>query len=253
MVDRFGGPSESRSSFRLSNLEFELPLRFVIILILSSLLVGSFANAAGLRLKVDFQGTKSDPEIESEIQSAVQKVLEFSRANELGIDKSDQFITKATVFETKVNFDNFIKATPEWKAGAIVPANYAGFGEKKEFFVVAWPAYQMIHPKDSRKEYQRLLVHEIAHLLHSAFLQGHDDKMGPVWFYEGFACYVADQYKDAAVPRDIGSVVSSPDRGSYRDYAAIFRGLRTKHPVRELLDKASTQDFNGWAISQLRR
>lgn len=226
--------------------------RFPFNLLLLSLLLANIGFASEALLTVSFQGMKSDTKIEGEIKDAVDQILEFSHSNQLGIRTGEPFITKATVYGTKSSFDSFIEASPGWKAGAKVPATYVGFGEKRALFVISWTAYQGVHPSDSHSEYEKLIVHEIAHLFHAAYLKNNEDKMGPVWFYEGFACVVADQYKDATLPKDFASVINSPERASYRDYVAIIRKLRKKYSVRELLDKASDKNFNSWAISALR-
>lgn len=224
----------------------------ILRLMFVPMLAASLASAGGESVTVNFQEMKSDTEIEKEINNAVNQILKFSRTNNLEIQKSEQFITKATVYGTKSSFDKFIETSPDWKTGAKVPATYVGFGEKKEFFVVSWSSYQAVHPADTREEYRKLLIHEIAHLFHSAYLNGSDDKMGPVWFYEGFACFAANQYQGAVLPKNFDLVINAPDRGSYRDYVAIFRELRKKHSVHDLLDKAHTKDFNRWVILQLR-
>lgn len=202
-------------------------------------------------MKVNFQGMKTDAKIENEIEQAIAQILDFSRSNQLGLTSKEQFITNVTIYESKSSFDNLIKSSSEWKAQTKVPATRLGFGKNREFFVVSWAAYQGVHPRDSRSEYEKLMVHEIAHLLHIAYLKGDDEKMGPIWFYEGFACFVANQYPDAALPKDPSSVINLPEGASYRDYVAIFRALRKKYSVRELLHKANDKKFNDWAISTL--
>ncbi len=204
-------------------------------------------------VKVNFHETKRDPKVERELIGAVNQILEFSNSNHLGVKKSEQFIAEADVYGSKFSFDKFIEASPNWKAGVKVPATYVGIGEKKKLFVVSWPVYQGIHPNDSRHEYGKLIVHESAHLFHVAYLKGDEEKMGPMWFFEGFACFVADQYREAVLPRNFASVINTSERGNYKDYVAIFSELRKKYSVRELLDKAHDKDFNNWAISTLRQ
>ncbi len=227
--------------------------RFLFYFIFLSLIFARTGFAGGPVVSIKFKGMKSDFKIEHDIKGAIAQILEFSRSKQLDVRTSEQFITKATVYDSKSSFDKFIEASPGWKTGSKVPATYVGFGEKKEFFVVSWKAYQEIHPNDSRKEYEKLIVHEIAHLFHAAYLKGDEDKMGPVWFYEGFACVVAGQYPDASLPQDFASVINAQNRASYKDYVAIFRELLKKYSIRELLDKANDKNFNAWAISVLRR
>lgn len=228
-------------------------LRSALKFLFLSAFAANLSHASEAPVTINFFEMKPDAKIESEIKSAVSQLLEVSRSNQLGIEKVEQFITKASVYGTKSSFDKLIESSPAWKAGSKVPATYVGFGEKKEFFIISWSAYQGIHPNESRTEYEKLLVHEISHLFHTAYLKGGDDRMGPVWFYEGFACFVANQYQDAVLPKDFAPIINAPERSSYRDYVAIVRELHKRHSIRELLNKAHEKDFNRWAIAALRQ
>ncbi len=54
--------------------------------------------------------------------------------------------------------------------------------------------YAEIYPEGIEdKSFEKLLTHEMAHRLHIRILDGNEEAMGPIWFFEGFAIYIADQ------------------------------------------------------------
>lgn len=69
--------------------------------------------------------------------------------------------------------------------------------------------------------------------------------MGPIWFYEGFACLVAQQFSDEPLPSNekIREILASPEHGSYKLYSSILHELLHSMPIKDLLDHAHDSDF----------
>jgi hypothetical protein len=68
------------------------------------------------------------------------------------------------------------------------------------------------------------MIHEMAHRLHARIV-GDEQKMGPIWFWEGFAVYAADQYLSNTpdlTETELWSIIDAKERGSYRNYRAVF-------------------------------
>jgi hypothetical protein len=93
-------------------------------------------------------------------------------------------------------------------------------------------------------------VHELAHRLHVRLVDGHEDRMGPMWFWEGFATYVADQFpgNKPLTEAQMQQVVEAKERGSYRKYNAVFNHyLKQKNvSLADFVKHAGEPDFNDW-------
>nr|HXK50876.1 hypothetical protein [Clostridiales bacterium] len=78
----------------------------------------------------------------------------------------------------------------------------------------------------------------------------------PVWFYEGFALYAADQFchsKISMTREEIIDILKTEERGSYEKYAFIFRYLVKLVPLKELVSKAVDKDFINFIIEIIRK
>jgi hypothetical protein len=89
----------------------------------------------------------------------------------------------------------------------------------KEYFLLQNPSYI------GNSEYIKLIAHELAHEYHIFLLDGNENDMGPIWFYEGFATAVANQYEDQDKiysKEKIKEVILTNDRNSYVVYRRLF-------------------------------
>lgn len=74
----------------------------------------------------------------------------------------------------------------------------SGVLENRRLMAVAPQMYHDSYPDGREKNaYEKLLAHEIFHRLHVRILNGNEESMGPVWFFEGFAIYAADQFSES--------------------------------------------------------
>jgi|GEM_PF-618795 len=199
-----------------------------------------------LIIPVNYIGTNKDLKLAAALNHSIQEIIKFSEDNHLYIAKPENFVTKAVIYDSKADFDAMVKSAPDWPAGTTVPKTYVGFGQNKTIFAVSWQVYKAIHPDEVYEDYRKVIQHELVHLFHIAYLHEEENKMGPVWFYEGFACLVAKQYPDAALPSKdrLSAILMNPNRGDYRQYVAIVRTIFAKKPIKSLLDTASGQTFS---------
>lgn len=188
---------------------------------------------------IQYVGMAEDPQFRKHLDDSVSTILDFSQAEALGIESVQSFVKKVTLYGTKSEFDKVISSSPDWPKSTSVPETYVGVGFDKTFHVVSWDAYKEIHPGDSIEDYKKLLVHELAHLLHIAILNGKENEMGPTWFFEGFACYVAGQYPESVLPakEKLRQIFKESNRGNYQKYSAMFRKLASRVSTKELLTK----------------
>ena len=159
---------------------------------------------------------------------ALTRVLGFSKRHALGIFNPIEFIEDVYLFSQKSEFDENL-ISKGWPIEKLIPLTYVGLGQAKSIFLVSLPAYQKIFPENSEKDYENIIVHELAHLLHVAFLKGNEALMGPPYIYEGFACFVAEQYLEEPLPSmdEVRSLCEDSSL-SYPRMAAIFRKITEK-------------------------
>lgn len=203
-------------------------------------------NARGNSISIEQVGTNNDSNFQSSLESSVAEILQFSKKNDLGISQPGAFVNRVILYGSKSNFDKMLSSSKDWPKDVPVPKTYVGVGQDKIFHVVSWTAYKAIHPEDQYRDYQKVITHELGHLFHVAYLKGEDDKMGPIWFYEGFACLIADQYPEANLPpkEKVLDILKNPTRGNYKVYAAILRAIVKKRPIAKLLDQAENPKFS---------
>lgn len=103
--------------------------------------------------------------------------------------------------------------------------------------------------------YEKLAAHEIAHRLHIRILNGNEEAMGPVWFFEGFAIFAVDQFLHKLTDlssEEIWDIVRTENRGSYFKYNVVFRHFLKKTTLQEMVEKAGHNDFISW-LEQLEK
>jgi hypothetical protein len=73
--------------------------------------------------------------------------------------------------------------------------------------------------------------------------------VGPIWFYEGFAVFAADQYvanEPQPTNSEIWSIVEAKKRGSYQKYKTLFKHFLRHTTLQEYLEKAGSPSFLDW-------
>jgi len=186
--------------------------------------------------------------------AAQRRIVRFADKHGWRKLTEQSFFDRARIFDTKADFDKALAAAAGLSPSTIFPKTYSAALENRVLMAVSPELYAENYPEGvEENSFEKLLSHEIAHRLHIRVLKGNEDAMGPTWFYEGFATYAADQFKEYALcppkPDEIREVLTSQDRGSYRKYARVFRFLVERAPIDRLIEKASAKDFSDWLKS----
>jgi len=115
--------------------------------------------------------------------------------------------------------------------------------------------YGTIYPQGIEPHsFVKLITHEMAHRLHIRILNGDEDAMGPLWFFEGFSIYAADQFRDVTVNEDdIRAVIQDNERHSYLTYGATIRYFLDHVPLREMVELAGGEGFIPWLQDRMER
>ncbi len=194
------------------------------------------------------------PELERAVRAAVERISGFAARQGWEEHVREPFFDSVKIFDDKAQFDAFlIEATGVNKATKL-PAEFCAALEDFVLVAVSPQMYHDVYP-DGREEksYEKLLAHEIAHRLHIRILKGDEEAMGPVWFYEGFAIYAADQMNDSTyiLPDDeLWRIVANPNRGSYKKYGAAIRQFLKKTTIEEMVRRAGKDGFTEWLHGQ---
>lgn len=114
--------------------------------------------------------------------------------------------------------------------------------------------YERLRPEYASvdKPWARLLAHEIAHQLHIRIV-GTEKKMGPKWFYEGFAMYASGQRFSGHVITSFEGVLEAmhaESRGSYAKYVAAFEFFLDRIDLKQMLREAGKREFEAWLLSR---
>lgn len=186
---------------------------------------------------------------------AQRRIVDFAKLHGWKDLTSEGFFDRAEIYDTKESFDKAL-ARIAGVAEQEFPKTYSAALENRVLIAVSPTIYSENYPEGVEEDsYEKLLAHEIAHRLHVRILKGNEEAMGPVWFFEGFAIYAADQFSKNS-PRlesaEIQSIISASTRTSYKKYGALFRYLTRKSSVEELVEHAKRADFDSWLQETIR-
>ena len=189
-------------------------------------------------------------ELESAVRAAVERIAAFAQTHGWGDLVREPFFDKVKIFDDKAAFAAFLIGATGVDTATELPAEFCAALENRVLTAVSPEMYDAVYA-DGREpgSYAKLLAHEIAHRLHIRILNGDEEAMGPVWFYEGFAIYAADQMNDPTyiLPDDeLWRVVDNPKRGSYKKYGAVIRQFLKKTTIGEMVKRAGKDGFAVW-------
>jgi hypothetical protein len=160
------------------------------------------------------------------------------------------FMKEARIFDEKSDYDNMVyESSPEIK-GTPIPKTFTAALEKHIFFAMKPEYVSDVYPEGVETGYYtKLMTHELAHRLHARIV-GDEKKMGPMWFWEGFAVYAADQFvaNTPELSKDqIWEIVNAKERGSYRKYKAVFVHFLPKATsLADFVKRAGDPHFVDW-------
>ncbi|MGD9707196.1 MAG: hypothetical protein AB7V07_05940 [Candidatus Delongbacteria bacterium] len=189
-------------------------------------------------------------EFEGNIAKALENVRAFAAKYGWSSHVQESFFDKVMIFDIKKNFDRTLLGLCEMDPGMVLPDSYCGALEERNLIVVSPEYYANVYPQGIEPDsYVKLLTHEICHRLHVRILNGDEEAMGPVWFFEGFAIFAADQFTQSKLKLtedEIWSIVENSERGSYEKYSHVFKYFVNRIPLKELVINAKRKDINNW-------
>jgi hypothetical protein len=128
--------------------------------------------------------------------------------------------------------------------------------EKRILMAITPEKFKSVRPEYTKEKFfwEKLLAHEIVHRLHVEILDGDEDAMGPIWFFEGFAIYGSDQeigqinIKYNSAEDALNAVQNRKVRGAYVKYAATFLFFLKKTSLHKMIKNAGNKDFREWLL-----
>ncbi|MBN1151286.1 hypothetical protein JXA84_08725 [candidate division WOR-3 bacterium] len=198
-------------------------------------------------------------EFENYLDKACKRLSVFAERHGWERHVKIPFMKEVRIFDDKKIFNSQLLTLSGMETEIELPDTYCAALEKEILIAVTPEYYAEAYPEGVEEAgYEKLLTHEMAHRLHIRILNGDEDAMGPVWFFEGFAIFAAQQLKDDSMvlsKDDIKNIVENPQRGSYKYYSRVMEVFLKKCPLRELVFRAGEPGFNRWVkdnlISQL--
>lgn len=173
-------------------------------------------------------------------------------------DRVRPFFRRVAVFADQAGLWARLSTTFGLPRDAPLPTpGLAGALERGVLTVVTPEVYARVQPRYGAVPgaYARLLAHEMAHRLHIAVLDGDEERMGPTWFYEGFAVVASGDLigLEAATADDLWRHVRAEGADAYAHYAAALRFLVARVPLRELVAPAGEAGFASWLADRIGR
>lgn len=190
------------------------------------------------------------PEFVQHLHRAQARLEAFARAHGWQHLAQESLIQRAEIYDSKEGFDARLRQLAHLPADQPIPKSFVAGPIDGVFFAVTPELQRQLNPEDTDPQaYEKLITHELLHLLHVRILQGDEDAMGPVWFYEGLATYGAAQYPEFHEPADAAlreRTLAAQERGSYRDYTQVLRYYLQHTTLPELVARAGKPDFQDW-------
>ena len=178
---------------------------------------------------------------------AQQKINNFAKKHNWYNLVQESFIDKIEIYDRQEDLYQRLRGLHNLEDDFQLPDTICAFLEKKILAVVTPELYAKIYPQGQETDcYTKLFVHEIAHRLHIRILKGDEEKMGPQWFFEGFAIYVADQFANSTLQLSsdrMKKIVSAKEQADYETYKAVFCYYLDSYPLNKLLSDAGKEDF----------
>lgn len=189
-------------------------------------------------------------EFEGYIAKALENVRAFAAKYGWSSLVHESFFDKVMILDVKNDFDRTLLELCKMDPEMVLPESYCGALEERNLIAVSPEYYAKVYPQGIEPDsYVKLLTHEICHRLHVRILNGDEEAMGPVWFFEGFAIYAADQFTQSKIKltqEDIYFIIGESRRGNYEQYSHVFKYFVNKIPLKELVANAKREDLNDW-------
>jgi len=189
-------------------------------------------------------------ELEQVLISAQRRIRDFAKQYGWKNLTRDSFADCAEIYDNKDEFDLALIRLTGSDPLIKIPITYSAVLQNRIILSVSPELYAQNYPESIEDKYfEKLIAHEIAHRLHIRILDGNEDAMGPIWFFEGFAIYASGQFENYSFELDskeIWKIVRNTKRRNYKKYSSVFRYFLKKASIHDLIEKAKTEDFLKW-------
>lgn len=201
-----------------------------------------------MKIQLAWNHTLKDIEaIEKSYLHAKTILKDFISVNHLPALGSLELIDEIIVFNQHADFKKILVSKLSMKKEDIQPS-FVGTIWKKTLYLMT-KSYYFDHYTSGIESfgYEKLIAHELAHAYHIHLLDGLEEAMGPVWFYEGFAIFASGQFAsriDKVSIQHLERILFSEDRMFYQLYGALFQELVLHESLTSLVRDASNPNFS---------
>lgn len=129
------------------------------------------------------------------IEEATQIVENFANLHDLEVGEIAKLVKKVKIYDEHDRFSYKLAEMFDLSPAEILPSFVGTIVDKVLYLMVPEYYFNLNPTLNKSTAYQQLIAHEIAHQYHVFLLNENEEKMGPIWFFEGFATTVANQYE----------------------------------------------------------
>jgi hypothetical protein len=206
-----------------------------------------------LELPGPLEGTRE--ELMKQILAADGRIKTFAMEHNWQAFVNPPLVKSLRVLSSKASFDEAVLSAFNLDNSTNIPKTAVAVVAGEELLMIPPEIYMELYPQGHEKDYYlKLIVHELAHVLHIRILNGDEEKMGPKWFYEGFALYAANQFagsKSELSMDEIREVILSDKDECYKTYKEVIEKVLEKTELAKLVERAGEADFSDWIASIL--
>jgi len=196
-------------------------------------------------------------ELELALLNGQRRLRLFAQRHKWSNFVANCFMKRAEIYDLKATFDERLRSLCQLDPSVQIPVTYSAALEERIFVAVSPQLFCTIYPEGiEKKYYEKLITHEMAHRLHIRLLQGNEQNMGPIWFFEGFALFAASQFAEKIEKLEFSTLIkilNKKERESYLRYAHAFHFIVKKIPIQYLIQKAGDENFIQWLLTRLEK
>lgn len=196
-------------------------------------------------------------EFEKDILNAQRRMYRFAKKYGWEEYAKRPFADRLEIYDKKEDYNRRIIELMGICPETIIPDTFSAGLEKRVLVVVSPEIYAKNYPIGVEDSFfEKIMCHEIVHRLHVRILNGDEDAMGPIWFFEAFAIYGSDQFTGRypkLSKKEVWEIVEATERGSYIKYASVLEYFMKDLSFKEMVKKAGDKDFIKWLKSEKKR
>ncbi len=185
------------------------------------------------------------------LRSGQRRIRDFAKRHKWQRFTASPLVRKVAIYDDKEEFD-LAAARLRRGSSARIPRTLVAAEKRGELALVSPDVYRELASEGIEMDsYEKLVAHELAHVLHGRILDGAQELAGPEWFSEGFAVYAAGQFEmlqQEPSHDEIVRVVQGAERGNLRLDGAVVRYFARKIPLQDLVKRASQAGFRAWLL-----